>query len=416
MAEGRADAAVHSAKDMPSVMPAISCWRRCRRGPTPATGSWAARWPACPPGALVATDRRGAGRSWPTLRPDLVFTDLRGNMARRVAVGEDGAVSAVVVAVAALERLGWRKAAATCSTRSTCCPRPARAPSPCSAGPTTRTRARCSRAIDHGPSHRALRAERAVLAALGGSCTCRSGPSPRRPRPRPARTLLRVSGLLASGDGHTVIRLTRAGDDPEAVGAAVARALLDGGGAAIEGFDDLRTVAARVTVYLVGAGPGDPGLLTRRGAALLARADVVLHDRLVSPARPRPGAAVGRRSSTWARTPTRRRGARRVRRRSPACSSSTGGASAVVVRLKGGDPFLFGRGGEEVEALAQAGLAWEVVPGGHLGLRRPRRRGHPGHPARPGVVGHRGDGPRAASRDGRRARTGRRWPGRAGRW
>jgi hypothetical protein len=50
---------------------------------------------------------------------------------------------------------------------------------------------------------------------------------------------LRVSGLLASGDGHTVIRMTRRGDDPEAVGVAVARALVEGGGAAIEGFDGL---------------------------------------------------------------------------------------------------------------------------------------------------------------------------------
>ena len=48
-----------------------------------------------------------------------------------------------------------------------------------------------------------------------------------------------MSGLLASGDGHTVIRMTRRGDDPEAVGAAVARALVEGGGAAIEGFDGL---------------------------------------------------------------------------------------------------------------------------------------------------------------------------------
>jgi hypothetical protein len=52
-----------------------------------------------------------------------------------------------------------------------------------------------------------------------------------------------VSGLLASGDGHTVIRLARHGDDPEAVGAAVARALLEGGGAAIEGFDGLLEAA-----------------------------------------------------------------------------------------------------------------------------------------------------------------------------
>ena len=117
-----------------------------------------------------------------------------------------------------------------------------------------------------------------------------------------------------------------------------------------------------MTVYLVGAGPGDPGLLTRRGAALLARADVVLHDRLVSPAildlvptsarlidvgkDPDGGAGGGERQEEIARLLVEH-----------------GRTSAVVVRLKGGDPFLFGRGGEEVEVLARAGIAWEVVPG-----------------------------------------------------
>ena len=81
-------------------------------------------------------------------------------------------VSAVVVAVAAMDRLGWREQAdATSSTRSTCCPRRGRAPSPCSAGPTTTARGALLAAIDHEPSQRALRAERAVLAGLGGSCT-----------------------------------------------------------------------------------------------------------------------------------------------------------------------------------------------------------------------------------------------------
>jgi uroporphyrinogen III methyltransferase/synthase len=117
-----------------------------------------------------------------------------------------------------------------------------------------------------------------------------------------------------------------------------------------------------VTVYLVGAGPGDPGLLTRRGAALLARADVVLHDRLVSPALLDlvPSSArivdVGKDSDSATGGADRQEEIARM-------LVEHGRASAVVVRLKGGDPFLFGRGGEEVEALAQAGVAWEVVPG-----------------------------------------------------
>jgi uroporphyrinogen III methyltransferase/synthase len=117
-----------------------------------------------------------------------------------------------------------------------------------------------------------------------------------------------------------------------------------------------------VTVYLVGAGPGDPGLLTRRGAALLAQADVVLHDRLVSPAVLElvpPSALVidvGKDPDTPAGGAGRQEEIARL-------LVEHGRASSVVVRLKGGDPFLFGRGGEEVEALARAGLTWEVVPG-----------------------------------------------------
>jgi uroporphyrinogen III methyltransferase/synthase len=118
-----------------------------------------------------------------------------------------------------------------------------------------------------------------------------------------------------------------------------------------------------VTVFLVGAGPGDPGLLTRRGAALLARAGVVIYDRLVDPsllalapegallldagALHRPGGPSG-----LARQDAIN-----------ALLLEHGRTGAVVVRLKGGDPFLFGRGGEEAEALGDAGIAFEVVPG-----------------------------------------------------
>ncbi len=116
-----------------------------------------------------------------------------------------------------------------------------------------------------------------------------------------------------------------------------------------------------MTVYLVGAGPGDPGLLTRRGARLLARADVVLHDRLVSPAildLVRPSAElidVGKDPDSMGEADRQKQIIQLL--------VEHGRRAEVVVRLKGGDPFLFGRGGEETKALSDAGIPWEVVPG-----------------------------------------------------
>jgi uroporphyrinogen III methyltransferase/synthase len=125
-----------------------------------------------------------------------------------------------------------------------------------------------------------------------------------------------------------------------------------------------------VTVYLVGAGPGDPGLLTRRGAALLAAADVVVYDRLIDPAvlgLAHPGALLidaGKRPASDDEARDRAVGGGQARQGDiNALLVEHGRAGATVVRLKGGDPFLFGRGGEEAEALGAAGVPWEVVPG-----------------------------------------------------
>ena len=97
---------------------------------------------------------------------------------------------------------------------------------------------RSLRAIDHGPTHRALVAERAVLAALGGSCTVPVGAFAEEVPGPGAVALVRVSGLVASGDGRTMIRMTQVGEEPVAVGTGLARALLAGGGWAIDGFGD----------------------------------------------------------------------------------------------------------------------------------------------------------------------------------
>ena len=143
-----------------------------------------------------------------------------------------------------------------------------------------------------------------------------------------------------------------------------------------------------MSVSLVGAGPGDPGLLTRRGAELLSRADVVVYDRLIgrqllelAP----PGAElidVGKGPGGAARQPEINQQL-----------IEQGRSGRHVVRLKGGDPFVFGRGGEEAEALRAAGVDYEVVPGVSSGFGRPGGRRHPGHPPRAGHVGDRGHGP-----------------------
>src|SRR5947208_846871 len=125
-------------------------------------------------------------------------------------------------------------------------------------------------------------------------------------------------------------------------------------------------------VSIVGAGPGDPALLTRKAVARLRAADLVLYDALVDPrvlrlARRAQKFFVGKRAGRHAITQqaihaVMIRAARRGRR---------------VVRLKGGDPFVFGRGGEEALALGAAGVPFEIIPGVSSALAAPALAGIP---------------------------------------
>ena len=143
-------------------------------------------------------------------------------------------------------------------------------------------------------------------------------------------------------------RLALAGDDAGARRAALGE------------LDSARRRMSSVGIaHIVGAGPGDPDLLTLRAAQLLQEADAILHDDLVPPAilararRDSEFVPVGKRKGrvSWAQQDINAELVRRVR------------AGQTVVRLKAGDPFVFGRGGEEVEALREAGLPVAVVPG-----------------------------------------------------
>lgn len=143
-------------------------------------------------------------------------------------------------------------------------------------------------------------------------------------------------------------------------------------------------------VSLVGAGPGDPGLMTVKALDLISHADVIFHDRLIP-----PGALAGAREDAelvfvgkmpgTARNPQHEINQRLL-------EAAREGKN--VVRLKGGDPFVFGRGGEEAEVLAEAGIPFEVVPGVTAGVAAAATAGIP--------LTHRGDAAGVAFVTGRR--------------
>src|SRR3954453_5049292 len=130
---------------------------------------------------------------------------------------------------------------------------------------------------------------------------------------------------------------------------------------------------ASARVYLVGAGPGDPGLMTRRAVELIAAADAILYDRLIP-----KGALDGARPDADLRYVGKQPGGHSMEQQGiNALLVELGGPRDVVVRLKGGDPFVFGRGGEEAQALADAGVRFEVVPGVTAGVAAPAYAGIP---------------------------------------
>jgi uroporphyrinogen III methyltransferase / synthase len=126
-----------------------------------------------------------------------------------------------------------------------------------------------------------------------------------------------------------------------------------------------------VTVYLVGAGPGDPGLLTVRALRLIAAADVIVYDRLI------PDAALDAARPDAQLIYAGKEGGGPSMPQDEINRLLIEHGARAVVRLKGGDPFVFGRGGEEVEALVAAGIAFEVVPGVTAGVAAPAYAGIP---------------------------------------
>ena len=239
---GDADAAVHSAKDLPASPDVDASGLVLAAFPERAdprdvlVGGGLA---SLPTGAMVATGSARRRAQLAGLRPDLTFTGLRGNLARRLAgVGSDG-TTAVVAAKAAIDRLEW-VAPAGVETEvlsvGTMVPQVGQGALAVECRPDDGPARSALAAIDDPAVAPLVRAERAYLAELGGGCTQPVGAhavwagdgSPDGPGPRPAE--IRLEAVMASGDGWIVLRHQATGPDPEGLGRAVARYLLDDAG------------------------------------------------------------------------------------------------------------------------------------------------------------------------------------------
>ena len=233
---GDAEAAVHSAKDLPASealgVPGLVLAAFPERA-DPRDVLVGGRVDDLPTGATVATGSARRRVQLAHLRPDLTFDDLRGNLATRLArVGEDG-ITAVVAARAALDRLGWEPPdGLEVETLEPTVLLPQVAQGALAVECRDDDVRLVLAAIDDPAVRTVVEAERAFLAELGGGCTLPVGAHAVAGTDDLGRPVLHLTGMLAGGDGHVVLRHEDSGDDGPALGRAVARYLLDDAGGA----------------------------------------------------------------------------------------------------------------------------------------------------------------------------------------
>ncbi len=353
--EGRIDVAVHSAKDVPTELPeGLELVAIPERAEARDVICGVATLAELAPGARVGTSSLRRAAQVRAARDDLDVREVRGNVDTR------------------LRKLAGRRG---------------RRPHPRRRGPGAPGSRRRGRGADRGfrPRRGTGRAGAGGPVGSDRRRAARRGLRPRgdgvrhrraRARQRPWRLLQHADRRACPGTGRRPSHAHGMGGPARRLGVAarrghrrrrrgrhgLRRAHAGGGGrrATAPGGGG----GARVTVYLVGAGPGDPGLLTSRALELIAGADVIVHDRLI-PATALDGA---RADALLLYAGKEGGGPSASQEEIEALLLEHGAAGRDVVRLKGGDPFVFGRGGEEAERLRAAGIPFEIVPGVTAGV------------------------------------------------
>lgn len=221
--DGRADFAVHSGKDLPAETPEGLVLVAIPERADARDALVGCRWDDLPSGAHVATGsvRRRSQMAWH--RPDLRFSELRGNVPTRMEKAVD--FDAIVVAAAAIDRLELSAPIIDRLDPSVMLPQVAQGALAIECRADDATTIERLQGIDHPETRRAVDAERAFLSELGGDCDLPAGAHAVLVGPE-----IELVGMLASLDGRILIRERRIGAEPEALGRAVARFLLDDAG------------------------------------------------------------------------------------------------------------------------------------------------------------------------------------------
>lgn len=341
---GDIDLAVHSMKDMP-VAPAsglafTKTWRREDARDVLVLRE-AGSLEELRYGAVIGTGSLRRRIQLQRLRPDVKVVDIRGNVDTRIRRMTEEGLDGIVLAAAGLHRLGRQEAITCYMDVDEMIPAPAQGVLALEIRKENGVLREMLDCLADEESHVTAMVEREFLQLAGGDCHMSIGAYCEKC----GNARYRLYCLL--GDEKVVVQ----GEDP----GLLARQALQKrscSGQSISG----KTCG---TVYLVGAGPGDPGLLTVKGREILGRADCVIYDRLVAPELLSYVPADCERIYVGKENHFHTMRQEEIE----ALLVEKAGMYETVVRLKGGDPYVFGRGGEEVLALRKAGIAYEVVPG-----------------------------------------------------
>ena len=340
---GRVDIGVHSMKDMPAE-------------PAPGlmfTKAWRREDPRdvlilrekkgleeLPSGAVIGTGSRRRELQLLRLRPDLKVVGIRGNVDSRLRKMEEQKLDGIVLAAAGLHRLGLADRITEYLEPEQMIPAPAQGTLALEIREDNEAVRRMLDALSEEEAENCTEAERDFLREMDGDCHIPVGAL--CSRTEDGAYLLRV--VFGKRNGPALAFAGAKGGEPEKLAAEAAEAIR-------------KQLAGKV--YLVGAGPGDPGLITVKGLEILRQADCIIYDRLSSPElleEAKGGCEriyVGKENHNH--TMKQEEINRLLIRKSLEYER--------VVRLKGGDAYVFGRGGEEGMALAERGIPFEVIPG-----------------------------------------------------